>query len=206
MLDDALRETTDRLQIQYVLSKGVMARDSGLWRELAECYHPDATVTTSWFSGSPAEFVKASQEMKIARHEGETQKHMTSNYWIEVNGTRAVAESDVILYQRRVINQMELDFTTWSRRVQLMEKRDGKWRISGQTFIYEKDRMDPARPDQVPEGFYASLDLAKYPQQIRFHCWRNDMVGFPPARNICLKGSERESEVRSQASRWLAGE
>jgi hypothetical protein len=207
MLDDeALRESIAWVQIQSVVSKAIVARDSGFWKELAHCYHPDATLTTSWFSGSPADFVKASQEMKIARHEGESQKHITSNYWIEVSGDRATAECDSILYQRRVINDVELDFTTWSRRLHLLEKRDGTWRIWGQTFIYEKDRMDPARPDQVPEGFYASMDLSGYPKQIRFHCWRNDMVGFPPAKNICLRGSERETDVRNEARKWIAGE
>jgi SnoaL-like domain len=204
--DEIPRTVIDTLEIQSVVSKAVVARDSGLWKELAQCYHPDATLTTSWFTGSPADFVTRSQEMKIARHEGESQKHITSNYWIEVSGARAVAECDSILYQRRLINQVEWDFTTWSRKLHLLEKREGKWRIWGQTFIYEKDRMDPARPDQVPAGFYRSMDLSKYPQQIRFHCWRNDMVGFPPAKNICLKGSEREAEVRDEARKWIAGE
>ena len=180
-------------------------RDSGLWTTLADSYHPDAVIATSWFNGSPAEFAEQSAEMKIARHDGESQKHMTANYFIDINGDRAVAECDLILYQRRVIETVELDFTTWSRRLHLMEKRNEDWKIRNQTVIYEKDRMDPAHPHQVPKDFYASLDLSKYPSQIRYHCWRNDMAGFPPPKNICIKGSDREVEVRGEAKRWVEG-
>jgi hypothetical protein len=206
MPDDAdFRETIEKVRIQNVIVATVVARDSGLWEELADCYHPDATITTSWFSGSPAEFVRGSQDMKIARHEGESQKHMTGNYFVHVNGDRAVAECDLILYQRRLIDGVELDFSTWSRRLHQMEKRGGQWKIQSQTVIYEKDRMDPAYPDKVPAGFYNSMDLSKYPSQIRYHCWRNDVVGFPPPKNICLKGTDREREVREAAKKWIAG-
>jgi len=202
---ESFRAAVDKVEIENVLSRAIVARDSGLWAELADCYHPDATLTTSWFAGSPQEFVTKSQEMKIARQGGESQKHMSSNYWIEVDGNRAVAECDTILYQRRIIESVELDFTTWSRRLQLLEKRSGTWRIWRLTYIYEKDRMDLARPDQMASRLFASMDLSNYPRQIRFHCWRNDMVGFPPSKTICLKGSEKEAEVRTEARRWIAG-
>lgn len=195
----------DHFEIQNIITKGLIARNSGLWQELGSCYHPDAHLTTSWFNGKAADFVSGSAEMKIARHDGESQKHMTSNHLIRVSGSRAVAECDLILYQRRHINGVELDFTTWSRRLHLLEKRNGEWRISRQTVIYEKDRMEPAYPDRVPADFYSSLDLSKYPAQIRYHCWRNDTAGFPPPHNICLQGTPRETEVRENARLWLAG-
>jgi hypothetical protein len=206
MVDDKkLQQTIDRNEIEHLIAKSIIARDSGLWKELAECYHPDAKLTSSWFTGTPAEFLKKSQEMKIVRHEGEVQKHMTGNHWIEVKGDRAVAESDLILYQRRVVDGLELDFTTWSRRLHMMAKRDGDWKIFRRTSIYEKDRIDPHNPDDVPEGFYSSMDLSKYPREIRYHCWLNDVVGYPPAKNICVKGTEREKEVREEARRWIEG-
>ena len=202
-MDTVSQETIEKTRVQSVVSTAIIARDSGYWTELAECYHPDAVLTTSWFSGTPAEFVKGSQEMKITRHDAESQKHITSNFMVRLSGNRAASECDLILYQRRVINDVLLDFTTWSRRIDLLEKRDGHWKIWRQTMIYEKDRMDPADPRDLPENFYASIDLSEYPQQIRFHCWRNDMVGFPPPKNICIQGSERDREVRDEARRWI---
>jgi len=205
MVDETrLEQAIDRSEIRDVIAKSIIARDSGLWKELVECYHPDATLTSSWFSGGPAQFLERSAEMKIARHEGETQKHMTGNHWIELNGPRALAECDLILYQRRLISGVELDFTTWSRRLHMMEKRDGRWKIRNRTAIYEKDRMDPHNPNDVPAGLFEAMDLSRYPSAIRYHCWRNDMAGFPPVGNICIKGSEREKDVREEARKWLA--
>lgn len=198
------QEALDQLLIQNVVVRNLIARDSGLWQELADSYHPDAKLTTSWFNGSPADFVKGSSEMKIARHEGESQKHMTGNHRVQITGRRATLECDLILYQRRVINGVELDFTTWSRRLHLLEKRNGDWKIWQQTVIYEKDRLDPAHPGGLPADFFAGTDFSKYPPQIRYHCWRNDLAGFPHPKNICLKGTDREGEVRAAAAAWLA--
>jgi hypothetical protein len=193
----------DRSEIENLIAKSIISRDSGMWEALAECYTPDATLTSSWYSGSPADFLEQAGKMRVARHEGEAQKHMTANHWIEVNGGRAISESDLILYQRRLIDAVELDFTTWSRRLHLFEKRDGEWKIRKRWSIYEKDRMDPHNRGELPEGFYESMDLTRYPKEIRYHCWRNDMAGFPPAAGICVKGSEREREVRAEVRSWI---
>ena len=148
--DTRAQESVDKSEIKDVLSVVNYARDAGLWEEWSACYHPDATLTTSWFSGTRDEFVDAAKKMKIARHPGESQKHTVTNPWVRLKDTRAAAEHDLILYQRRLIDGVELDFTTWSRVLALLEKRDGAWRIWKRTNIYEKDRMDPYKPDELP--------------------------------------------------------
>lgn len=203
--DASARLVMDQILIQNVIAKGLQARDSARWQELGACYHPDATLTTSWFNGTAGDFVKGSAAMKTERHTGESQKHMTGNYVIRVVGDRALAECDLILYQRRHIDGVDLDFTTWSRRLHLLARRDGTWKIWQQTVIYEKDRMDPAYPNQVPNGFYERIDFSKYPQIIRYHCWANDVAGFPPPKKIVLKGTAQETEARESAERWLSG-
>ncbi len=200
-----IQENADRSEIKDVLSVVNYARDAGLWEEWRQCYHPDASLTTSWFSGSRDEFVEAAKKMKIARHPGESQKHTVTNPWVRLAGVRAVGEHDLILYQRRLIDGVELDFTTWSRVLALLEKRDGAWRIWKRTNIYEKDRMDPYKPDDVPASFYASIDLSGYPPAIRYHCWRNAKIGHPPARGIVLQHSAEEAAIRKEAEEWIGG-
>ena len=202
--DEISRDVIAKTRVQMVVAKSIIARDSGDWVGVAECFHPDATLTTSWFTGTPAEFVEGSKRMKIARHPGESQKHMTSNFSVELHDGRAVSECDLILYQRRLIEGIALDFATWSRRLDLVELVGTDWKIWRANLIYEKDRMDPAMPDADLKAFYETIDFSSYPAQIRHHCWRNAMAGFPPSPKICLKGSEREEEVRSEARRWLA--
>jgi hypothetical protein len=87
-----------------------------------------------------------------------------------------------------------------------MAKHKGDWKIFRRTAIYERDRMDPADPNGVPDDFYEAMDLARYPKQLRYHLWRNDVLGSPPVKNLCLRGSEREKEVREEARKWIAGE
>ena len=199
-----IQENADRSEIKDVLSVVNYARDAGLWEEWRQCYHPDASLTTSWFSGSRDEFVDAAKKMKIARHPGESQKRTVTNPWVRLAGARAVGEHDLILYQRRLIDGVELDFTTWSRVLALLEKRDGAWRIWKRTNIYEKDRMDPHKPGEVPASYFEAMDLTPYPKALRYHCWRNEKFsGSPPSANLVMEGTEKSRAIREEARRWV---
>lgn len=201
-----LQETIDRSEILNVVSKSILTRDSGLWEELAECYHSEAEFTSSWWQGKPSEFIKvASKKLEAVRAEGGEQKHITGNHWIQLNGDRATCECDLILYMRRPINGVMLDFATWSRRLHLMAREDGDWKIWRRFAIYERDRMDPVDPTVSADRYYDAEALAKFPSQIRFHLWRNSVTGSEPARELCLRGTEQEKVVRAEARDWIAG-
>ena len=207
MVDEKkLQESVDRSEIINLVSKSIITRDSGLWEKLAECYHPDAEFTSSWWQGKPSDFIKAaSKKLEVARQEGGEQKHMTSNHWIEVNGDRATAECDLILFMRRLVNGVELDFATASRRLHLMAKRDGDWKIWRRFAIYEKDSMAPVDPTVGPEKYFDPKAMAKFPKQIRYHLWRNEVMGSAPSKNLCIRGTEQEKVVRAEAQEWIEG-
>ena len=43
MIDEKkLQESIDRNEIINLISKSILTRDSGLWEQLAECYHYEA--------------------------------------------------------------------------------------------------------------------------------------------------------------------
>ena len=207
MIDEKrLQEAIDRIEITNLISKSIIARDSGLWDKLAECYHSEAEFTTSWYTGKPSDFYDvAKRKLDTARQEGGEQKHFTGNHWIEINGDRATSESDLILFMRRAINGVELDFATWSRRLQLFAREKGEWKIYRRWVIYEKDRMEPADPTTPPESYYDAEALSKYPQQIRYHLWRNELLGSPPEPKICIRGTEQDKAAREEAQRWIQG-
>ena len=108
MVDEKkLQDSIDRSEIINLVSKSIITRDSGLWEKLAECYHPDAEFTSSWWQGKPADFIKvASKKLEVARQEGGEQKHMTSNHWIEINGDRATAECDLMVPSMTLVPSM----------------------------------------------------------------------------------------------------
>ena len=121
------------------------ARVRGLQKELAECYWEDATVTTSWSSGSAASFLNgggggnraeaSNDEVIINRsvaplihYNGGNRAYIElpteSNHWIRVNGEEAV-------------------WTSYMRLLYRCEKRNGIWKISDMTSIFEMDKLAP---------------------------------------------------------------
>ena len=45
----------DRAEILQVAMTSLCCRDTGDWDGLKECFHPDARIVTSWFSGNAHE-------------------------------------------------------------------------------------------------------------------------------------------------------
>ena len=208
MIDERkLQETIDRSEIINVVAKSIIARDSGMWTELAECYHSEAEFTSSWWQGKPSDFIEAaSKKLEVARSEGGEQKHMTGSHWIEVNGERATAECDLILFMRRIVKGVELDFATFSRRLHLMAKENGDWKIWRRFAIYERDRMDAVDPTLEPHLYYDAAALSEFPHKLRYHLWRNKIMGSEPSKNLCIRGTEQETLVREEARKWIGGE
>jgi hypothetical protein len=207
MIDEKkLQESIDRSEILNLISKSIITRDSGFWNELAECYHSEAEFTSSWWKGKPADFVKAaSEKLNVAREEGGEQKHVASSHWIVINGDRATAECDISLYMRRGINSVEMDFITWSRRIHLLAKENGDWKIWRRFAVYERDRVDAVDPGVDLSEHLDPKELAKYPKQIRLHLWRNQKHGSEPVGDLCIRGTPQEDVVRRKARDWIEG-
>jgi hypothetical protein len=195
----------DKFEIIENSTISLCCRDSGDWTRLAQCFHPDGRITTSWFDGTPAEFVEQSGRMMEGHHPNDTQRHMMGNPRATVNGNRAVCEYYLVLHQGRTLDGYEFDFQTWGVMIDLCEKRSDEWRISRRFIIYEKDRMDPHVPGSVPASYYQNLDLARYPAAVRFHCYRNEKSSGYAPQKIVLKGSAGEKEKRKAMADWLAG-
>lgn len=200
-----LQSTIDKFQIIENSTYHLICRDSGNWQGLGDCYHPDAHITTSWFDGTVREFVAQSKAMMEGHHSGDTQRHVMSNPHVTINGNRAACEFYVILHQGRTLDGYEFDLQTWSVTIDLYEKRNGKWGIIRRSNIYEKERMDPHVPGSVPQSYYDSLDLSKYPKALRFHCYRNERSSGHPPKNLIMKGSPEEATARKKVAEWLAG-
>jgi hypothetical protein len=207
MIDEKrLQASIDRSEIIGVVSKSIIARDSGLWDKLAECYHSEAEFTSSWWHGKPADFIKAaSVKLEAAREKGGEQKHMTANHWIEIDGDRATAECDLILFTRRIVKGVELDFATWSRRLHLMARENGDWKIWRRFAIYEKARVDAVDPAVEPEQYFDHEAMNKFPEQMRIHLWQLAVNGSAPTKDLCIRGTEQEKIVREKARKWIEG-
>lgn len=206
MTDHArIQAAADKFEIIENSTNTLHCRDSADWNNLAQCFHDDAQLTTSWFKGTAREFAEQSRNMMAGHHATDTQRHRMGNPRVTLNGNRAVCEFYVILYQGRTLDGYEFDFQTWSVSLDLYEKRNGVWRICSRSNIYEKDRMDPHVPGSVPQSYWDSLDLSKYPAAVRYHCYRNEKSSGHAPKNMILKGSAGEKAARKAAGEWLAG-
>ncbi|MEU3294381.1 nuclear transport factor 2 family protein [Streptomyces longwoodensis] len=134
----------DITDITQLLLRERQSRVRAVPDQLRDCYHPDATVTTSWMSSSVDEFIADSAAgsgrnrprivnrlggpvIRLAETRGTAELPSTTTHWITVNGTEAVLSSFMRLLYR-------------------VERRQGIWRISSLVAVNESDTLAPAVP------------------------------------------------------------
>jgi 3-phenylpropionate/cinnamic acid dioxygenase small subunit len=191
-------------QIASLLIRWGHARDSQDWETLAACFHDDATIHISWISGPAKDFVARLAAMAAKpRKPGAHTKHVISYPWIQLNRDRAFARCHADLYMRTIIDGHEFDLQSWIRFFDLLERRDGVWRIVRRTGVYDKDRMEPADPRGVPAGFFAGMDLSAFPPSAKFLCYCLSRGGISPSTDIISVYSDEESALRVECETWL---
>ncbi len=196
--------TEDEHQIASLLIRWGHARDSDDWETLAECFHNDATIHISWISGLATDFVARSRSMATARKPGEHIKHVISGPWPRVNRDRALSWCHANLYIRTTIDGYEFDLESWIRFCDLLEKRDGCWRIVKRTGVYEKDRMEPVDPRGVPTAFFVDMNLSAFPAAAKFLCYSLLRRGLSPSTDIISVYSDEERALKKEGEVWLA--
>ena len=193
---------SDREAIADLIHRWAYYRDRGHVDQLRNAFHPDGTICVTWFEGTYEQFVDACSK-PVAK--GDLSKHLMGTPLIRISGNRAVSEVNATICLRRKIGPVEVDITAYARLVDLLEKRDGTWRISNRTVIYEKDRMDPVRPSLLfwIMGFFTNLK--KYPGAYRYLAYILERKGGKVAPNIVEDKSEKAELLYKMADDWLSG-
>jgi len=187
-----------------VLQVWAYSRDQGDWDALRNCFHPDGTITVSWYSGPASGFVERSMAMGQERRPEERSKHLLGNMRAEVNGNRAILEADTVITVREFIDGHLFDFASHARFFHLVEQRGGEWRILQANCIYEKDRLEPVIPGSVPASFYDQVKLEGPDNGFAFMRFRQIKKGRTIPK-VPLAGTPEEAALRAEAKRWLAG-
>ena len=202
---ELIHRMTEERAVCRVLQVWAYSRDSGDWDALRNCFHPDGTITVSWYSGPASGFVERSMAMGRERRLEERSKHLLGNMRADVNGNRAILEADTVITVREFIDSHLFDFASHARFFHLVEKRNGAWRILQANCIYEKDRLDPVIPGSVPASFFDQVKVAGPDNGFAFMRFRQTKKGrtIPP---VPLAGSAEEAALRAEARRWLAGD
>jgi hypothetical protein len=195
----------DQIQICDVRRSWAFSLDLGEWDRLRACFHPDARITVSWYSGPLDGFIDRSRAMAATRNPEEHRKHWLGNMRSEIRGARAVLETDVLILIREFLDGTLFDYTSYARFYDLFEKRAGVWRILEWNCIYDKDRLDPVVPARDAASLGAQAVLAGPESGFAFMQLRQSKRGRTIPESVVIRDTDGERDLRRRGEAWLAG-
>lgn len=200
-LDARLAKMLDREEIRDLVRRERFARDQGHWQVMAECFHPDAHIRTSWYDGNGVDYIPATQKLLKAVPGS---KHWVFPGFVQVEEDRATVESPGMIFNRIVLEGIEVDYHIFCRYQSRVERRDDIWRLLTFEVIFERDLMralDPSKALPIDWDL-----LATYRPTYRFLAYLQDRRGFNLSHD--LLGDDRTETLHKfheGENRWLQG-
>ena len=193
-----ITEWIDRSAITRVVNDWGLCRDAGRWDRLRALYAPDAEMLTTWFAGPASEFVDRSI---LAAQRGGKVQHFIGAASVEVNGSRAIAETRMILMVRADVRDVEVDVTCFGRFYDRFVRQGNEWRISRRVPVYERDRINPVDPNATVPLDRASL--TSFAEGYRHLAYVQMLGGATLTPGLPTAGSEEESRLCAEGATWL---
>ena len=169
---------------------------------MGACYADNSIAEVSWFRGSGAKFVAASQNGLSATR---LSQHLLAPTTASIIGERAIAETPCQLLGFVTLAGADVCVFGFARLVWRAVKLGGDWKIAGLRMIYIRDLLLPCNPNHVPS--IEDAQLARFRLSYRYlsyvlsqsdHPARDDLPGIDrPDLVSALRNAERE---------WLANE
>lgn len=134
---ETLETLIDREAIRDVIARVARGEDRRSEALLRSAYWPGARIDFGVMAGGFDDYltwcVPGSPMIPVTQH-------MLGQTLIALNGDSAKAESYVHSYHRVVAEGGERDTAMGGRYLDVLEKRDGEWRIASRTMLYDWDR------------------------------------------------------------------
>lgn len=186
----------DRLNIADLMT-GWVHRDLGEWDSLRNLFHPDGTIEITWFEGKFTDFVDAS--MRMGASDLRT-KHVIASPVVKFDRNRAIAETNAIIVCENVL--LEVGCSVHSRFYDLVEKRDGVWKIVKRHCLYDMGTFT------FPRGIVEldTVTIQRYPREYAPLAYILEKSGFPVTRVFATKGSDQEKAIKTSAQAWLVSQ
>lgn len=184
----------DRLAISDLMT-GWIHRDLSQWDQLLNLAHPDAIIEISWFEGLFTDFVEASKRMG---NSDIRTKHLIGSPVVIFNGSKAIVETNAVILCENA--KLSLGCAVHNRFYDMVEKRDGQWKISKRQTIYDIGSFTfPRGPIDIDQEA-----IAGYPSEYAPLAYLLEKSGFPLKRLFATRASHLEHEMRANANAWLA--
>jgi hypothetical protein len=84
------------LKIRQLVENWAVWRDAGDWERFKTVWHDDGVMMATWFQGHYLEFIKVTIE---GWNKGVSILHFLGGSSIEINGTRAIAQTKMTISQ-----------------------------------------------------------------------------------------------------------
>ena len=198
MTSDATAALLQRLAITEVVQSWALYRDTGDWDGLRSTMHTDATMTATWFDGPVEAFIEAAQ---ASWRKGSRSQHFLGGSIVQVNATRAIAQTRMAIQVRGALDGIEVDVNCSGRFYDRVEQRDGVWRIAKRKLVYEKDNLLPVDPQQR-----ISLDpalLARFPDGYRHLGYLQTRAGATVNADLPTAKGAALDRLIAEAQAWL---
>lgn len=166
---------------------------------IADCYYPDATVATSWQSGSIDTFLNQEPAEVDPRF---SIVGSVSTPVVHQNGERAYVELPTNTRMRMMVKGVQMEIESFRRLIYYVEKREQDWKISKMISINESDNLYPVVP-----GTHLDVDpkeLEKFRPSYQFLAYVRLAAGGSISQE--LLGIDRPDDIKKlyqQAEQWL---
>jgi hypothetical protein len=97
----------ERQAIRGLIENWVVWRDAGDWDRFRTVWHDDGRMMATWFQGSAEEFIEVS---RAGFERGVSILHFMGGSSIYIDGSRAIAQTKMTIYQRTAVHDLIFDF------------------------------------------------------------------------------------------------
>lgn len=192
---------SDRLAIRELIENWAIWRDAMMWDRLRTVWHDDGRISVTWSQSHADDFI-ASCKMMYER--GSQVTHMLGGASIEVNNSRAIAQTKCQIAARAPVDGVLCDVASTGRFYDFLEKRNGRWGLVLRQPIYEKDRIDPVEPC-VTLQLDAAI-LAKYPSGYQHLGYVLHKAGYAVKDDLPTLDGPIVEKLYEDGAAWLRGE
>lgn len=191
----------DQLQIRDLVDGWMMWRDQRNWEKVAELWHPDGKLMTTWGGYTTTdEFAAAAQK---GFEQGDQLLHSNGGTVVQVSGDRGVSQTKLRIMQRAEVEGVLCDVVCIGRDYDFVERRDGKWGFVLRQAIYERDWLTPVDPSET-----VTLDperLARFPDGYARLAYVQESAGYPIVDNMPTHTGREVEALYAAGETWLRG-
>jgi hypothetical protein len=194
-------EMTEQLKIRQLVENWAVWRDAGLWDRFRTVWHDDGVMMATWFQGPYEEFIRVTIE---GWNKGVSILHFLGGSSIDVNDSRAIAQTKMTISQRGMVEDVLCDVVCTGRFYDFFERRNGAWGLEHRQPIYEKDRIDPVDPSATLK--LDATALANFPEGYRHLAYIQTRIGYTVKMDMPMLKGQAVQDLYVRGANWLAGQ